>query len=402
VVLLLAGAGYGVLQWVRPQVTVTQPVRGPVVQAFYATGTILPEREYPIRANVPGVLVEVKVDKGDHVKRDQPVAKLEDLALKFAVDKAAAELVEKQKLADDKTSPPLMEFDAKIASNRQQQTLALREKDRMTDLVGRKAVSELDLDQAIDHVLILQSEGESFKAQRQAKKFELQRMVDVAKAALETAQAELDKQNIRSPIDGVVLDWPTPLGTRVAVNDHLMQVADVAQQNLVMRAQVDEEDVGKLQPDQTVRLTLYAYSDKVFQGKVKKIYDKADPERRTFEVDVQLEREDYRLAAGMTGELAFIVDTKDEATVLPAQAVQNGAVWVVEDGKMALKKVRTGLKSVERIEIISGVSQSDRVVISPIDNMREGEFVRTIFIDPLAASQLNKKPELTEGFKGFR
>ncbi len=390
------------LEWARPVVTVTAAVQGPVVQAFYATGTISPEREYPIRANVPGVVVDMKVDKGDHVQRDQIIAKVEDLSLKFAVDKAAAELVEKQKLAEDKTSPPLMEIDARIEANHQQQVIALREKDRFTDLVNRKAASQLDLDNAVDRFLILQGNGEAFKAQREAKKFELQRMVDVAKAALDTAKSELDKQNIRSPIDGVVLDRPTPLGTRLAVNDHLMQVADVAQQNLVMRAQVDEEDMGKLRSDQTVRLTLYAYPEKVFDGKVQKIYDKADPERRTFEVDVQMERDEARLAAGMTGELAFIVATKQEATVIPAQAVQNGTVWVLEGGKISPKKVRVGLSSVERVEIISGIKQGDRVVISPVDSARDGQFVRAKMIDALAASQLNKKPELTEGFKGFR
>src|SRR4051794_6380382 len=91
VIVITAGVAYALLQWARPQVTVTAAVRGPVVYAFYATGTVSPEREYPVRANVPGVVVEMKVDKGNHVQRDQVLARVEDLSLKFAVDKAAAE-----------------------------------------------------------------------------------------------------------------------------------------------------------------------------------------------------------------------------------------------------------------------------------------------------------------------
>src|SRR5690348_5494849 len=107
----------------------------------------------------------------------------------------------------------------------------------------------------MDRVKQLWSLGESAKAEKAAKKLELQRQVTVAQAALDIAKWNLDQQNVTSPIDGVVLDRPTSLGTRVAINDHLMQVADVRASNLVMRAQVDEEDVIGVKTAQTVRMT---------------------------------------------------------------------------------------------------------------------------------------------------
>src|SRR5262245_55618866 len=59
-----------VVQLTRQQVTVSSVIEGPVVQAFYATGTLLPQREYPIKANSPGIVQEVFVDKGQRVKKD--------------------------------------------------------------------------------------------------------------------------------------------------------------------------------------------------------------------------------------------------------------------------------------------------------------------------------------------
>jgi multidrug efflux pump subunit AcrA (membrane-fusion protein) len=56
--------GYVALRFLRPLVTVTEPVEGPVVQAFYSTGTVSPEREFPIKANIAGVITEMRVDKG--------------------------------------------------------------------------------------------------------------------------------------------------------------------------------------------------------------------------------------------------------------------------------------------------------------------------------------------------
>ena len=80
-------------------------------------------------------------------------------------------------------------------------------------------------------------------------------------------------------------------------------------------------------------------------GRVTRIYDEADPNRRTFEVDVQLVPPDKRLSPGMTGELAFIMAAKDKAVVIPSQAVQNGSVWVVRENRLVKTTPQLGLSS---------------------------------------------------------
>src|SRR5687768_330665 len=105
-----------VVRFTRPLVTVTTIVEAPVVQAFYATGTLLPEREYPIKANNPGLLTEVLVDKGDHVKKDQPLAVVVEDSVQYKFEQAKAEREQRTKLADDKSSPVLAEFEARISA----------------------------------------------------------------------------------------------------------------------------------------------------------------------------------------------------------------------------------------------------------------------------------------------
>src|SRR5580765_3213223 len=78
--LVVVAVAAAVLHFVRPVVTVTEAVTGPVVQAFYSTGTIQPEREFPIKSNTAGTLTEVRVDKGDHVTKGQPLAIVTDPA----------------------------------------------------------------------------------------------------------------------------------------------------------------------------------------------------------------------------------------------------------------------------------------------------------------------------------
>jgi len=402
---LLAGMGaWGVNRLTRAGVTVTEAVEAPVVQAFYSTGTMQPEREFPIRANVAGILTEVHVDKGDRVKAGDVLAVVTEPSLQYALDKAQAELAEKLARADEKRSPVLLEFDRRIDSTTGMLAIADREQARQQQAMESRAGSQADLDRAMDRVKLLTMDVEALRAQRAAKVLELAREVEVARSAVNTALWNLDQQTLRAPIDGVVLDRPTSRGTRVAVNDTLMRVADVTPARLVMRAAVDEEDIVNVSVGQLVQLTLYSFPGETFRGKVGRIYDQADAERRTFEVDVLFDSPHERFAPGMTGELAFILGQKDKAVVVPSQAVQAGAVWTVtSDGRLARNDVRIGLTSVERAEIISGIRVGETVVISPISSLQPGQRVRTSRIDPVQAAGINRKEKTPQGaaFKGI-
>ena len=413
-VLVAAGVGvYAAISMMRPTVTVTEPAERRVVQAFYATGTISPEREYPIRTPTAGLLAEVFVDKGDAVTRGQRLAFVSDPDLEAKVKQAEAELAEKRARADAEQSPVVAEFDSKIRFTKEMVDLADREQQRLRGLIERDAASRTDLDRALERLKVVSMEMATWQAQRDAKLLELRRDAGVARAALEAAKENANRQTLASPIDGVVLDRPVAQGTRLAVNDNVMRVADVRPGKLVMRAAVDEEDITKVRVDpadpQLVQMSLYAFSprpgereveQRVFEGRVVRKYDQADPDRRTFEVDVALPPGEARFQPGMTGELAFVMQAKERATVIPSQAVQDGGVFVVRDERLVrVDDVRLGVSGVERVEVIAGLQPGDRVVISPAAELKVGAWVRETFMDPDAAAGLNK-PQAKEIFRG--
>jgi HlyD family secretion protein len=400
-VAVVVGVGFLVLRVLRPVLMVTEATEGPVVQAFYSTGTVEPVREYPIRSNTAGILTAVNVEKGDGVRKGQELAAVTDSALFYARDRAKAELDERLARRNEQNSPVLREFDARLQASDDILAIAQREQKRVTDMLERNAASQSDLDAAINRVKTAWSEVESLRALRAVKILELDREVEVARAALNTAQWNLDQQSLRSPIDGVVLDRPTSIGTRVAVNDQILRLADVRPESLVMRAAVDEEDIVRVRIGQLVRLTLYALPGEVLSGRVARVYNEADPNRRTFEVDVEVTPPDARLSPGMTAELAFILAAKERATVIPSQAVQNQAVWIVRDQRLVRLTPQLGLNSVERVEVLAGLAPGDRVVISPIGSLTEGQQVRTNWIDPLEAAALNTPEVEEQPFKAF-
>ncbi len=421
VVIVLLAIGGGAFYVYRlmsvPRVTVTDVTQGPVVQAFYATGTLQPIREFPIKSNVEGIITEVAVDKGDAVAKGKILAVVRVEEYQMAASKARAELELKKCLADDKASPTLAEYDKRLTAEQEQLEIAQRELARTKAMFEKGATSVTDVDRAADRVQPHWSAVESIKAQKATKKLELERDVAVAQAAMDEADWDLQQQSIRSPTAGVVLDRPVALGTRMKINDQLMRIGDVAPSKLVMRAAVDEEDKTRLRDGQHVTMTLYSYPGRVFSGTVQKIYPQADADRRTFEVDITIEPTDDGFSAGMTGELAFVVRTKDVATVVPSQAVvreassphpgagdgamQKAAVWVVRGGKVERVAIELGVTSIERSEVSKGLSDGDQVVISPIADLREGQSVRTVHIDPATAAGLNKPADSGGTFKGF-
>jgi len=384
-------AWLGALRLIRPMVSVTSVVNRRVVQAFYATGTLQPVREYPVKSNNPGILTEVRVDKGDKVRLRQPLAVVREDAVEFRCEQAEAERDLKAALADEKNSPVLKEFDSRAAATDELLGIARREQERLSEAVKHKVASQSDLDKSLDRVRTVSSELESIRWQRKAKLLELRKDLEVAEAALKTARWNQERQTVACPVDNAtVLDRPLSVGTRLAVNDPILTVADVRPEKLVMRAAVDEENKTQVFEGQTVRMTLFAFPDRTFQGRARKIYDRADPQRRTFEVDVEMLEKDPGYAPGMTGELAFIVREKDQALVIPSQAVQNGRVWVVRDGALVQPDVKLGVRSVERVEVESGLRDADLVLTSPIGKMAAGQRVRTSYVDPDAAAGQNK------------
>jgi len=401
-VVATAGIGAAVWWYNRPAVSVTQVIEGPVIEAFYATGTVRPRLEYPISSNVGGIVTQVLVHQGQTVKRGQELAHVSDPMLQYNADKARADLQTRRDFADPAKSPVLRQFDREIEATRQMLQVAHQEEERFANLAQRNAASANDRDQAFEHEKKIWADLESLKAQRDTKLRELQQDVEVAESADRAAQENLQRQTLRSPVDGVVLDEPIAQGTRVEINGHVMQIADCRTESLIMRAAVDEENVAGVENNQRVKMTLYSFPGRVFDGVVEQKYPKADPNRRTFEVDIRFVTPELRLQPGMTGELAFIERTRDRALVVPSQAVQDGAVWTIQNGRLTKSAATIGIRSIERAEITGGLAAGDVVVISPVGGIPPASQVRIgSRLDPKVAADLNKPTE-SQLFQGFQ
>src|SRR6266516_2815755 len=151
---LLAG-GIAAYRYARPVVTVTEVVRGPVVQAFYATGTLSPVREHPVKAPVEGTLERLDdapdvavIDKGSRVRKGQPLMRVVNQERELMARRAEAELEEKRARADAQTSPVLGEYDARLKGTLELLDIARAEQRRILKALETRSSTQADLDRA--------------------------------------------------------------------------------------------------------------------------------------------------------------------------------------------------------------------------------------------------------------
>ncbi len=165
---------------------------------------------------------------------------------------------------------------------------------------------------------------------------------------------------IRSPIDGVVLERYVEEKEVVALNQKLLLVANP--KDVLMKAAVDEEDVARTEIGKTVQMQLYAFADQVMEGRVIEILPTADPANKTYEVKVQFVDPPAKLRVGMTAELNFIEDVRTGTLVIPTSAVQDDKVYMLRNGQYEPVDVKVGIRSLEKVEILSGLQEGDSIV----------------------------------------
>ncbi len=300
--------------------TVVRPVRGPAVQAVYATGTVEASVTIRIAPQVAGRLFELKADEGQTVKAGDVLGRLDDSDLRASVS----------------------ELEARA-------TYAAQQFERAGALVNQGWATKEKFDQVRSDL-------------------------DAARQAARRANELLTFMQLRTPADGLIIRRDGEVGDFIPVNQPVFYLAK-AGVPLRISADVDEEDIPLVKAGQKVLIRSDAFPSRVFTGEVLEITPKGDPVARSYRVRIQLPA-DTALLIGMTAETNIVTAEKQDALLVPASAVASSSVWVVRDGKLESVPVQIGIKGRERVEAAAGLTESDMVVAEPPKGLQAGEAVR--------------------------
>ena len=295
-----AGAYYIKKGGPEPQVTTLQVTRGDVIDQVGATGTLQAVTTVQVGTQVSGIVQDLYADFNSIVKKGQVIARLDPSILQTQLETAQANLVNAQ-------------------ANLERQKVALEDANtklqRARELAVRNLLPKADLDTA---------EVTAKQAQAQLKSTESQ--IVQAKAAVSKAQVDLDHTIITAPIDGIVISRNVDKGQTVASSMQaptlFVLAADLTK--MQVNANIDESDVGRMRPGQTVHFRVDAYPTEQFTGTVQQVRLNPTTVQNvvTYSTVIDVPNPDLRLKPGMTANVNIEVARRSNVLRVPNAALR--------------------------------------------------------------------------------
>lgn len=314
---------------------VVRPVLAGLPLTLEFSGALVAPRTAVLRAKTAGALVELAVAEGSRVRAGQVLGRIDlsDVDSRVAERAAAVESARAQFLQAERVQ----------ASNQR--------------LADQQFISPNALD-----------------ASRSA--------LDAARAGLDAAQAQLTTARLArrdgtllAPIGGLVAKRHALPGEKLAVEQPVLTLVDLAQ--LELAGSVGTHEVARLAPGQKVRVRVEGLETPV-DGTIDRIAPAAEPGTRAIGVTVVVPNRDEKLRAGQFAVATLVLPDATPRLTLPLAAVQgpDGAaqVWAIEGGALARRSVTLGRRSEAqgRVEIVSGLTPEAQVLAARFDGLREG------------------------------
>jgi RND family efflux transporter MFP subunit len=369
-----AKAGESAAPSLRP-VAVALVTRRPVVNSLTLSGAFRPYQQVDVHAKVAGFIRKIYVDVGDHVKAGQVLAILEVPELSAQVAGAKAEIQRYQ----DAVRRSESEIQRAESTHAAYHTAYGRLKQASESRPGLIAEQELDDSMAKDKETSAQIES------ARASLAESQSQMMAARTDLDRLSALEAYSHITAPFAGVVTKRYADTGALIqagtASETQSMPVVQLAEwSRLRLVVPVPESAVSQLLLGGAVKVHVSAMN-RDFDGRVARFADALDDETRTMHTEIDVENSDGTLKEGMYAEAKIILKQENDALTIPIQALERnssgGTVLIVDaEGRLEERQVKLGAESSDRVEILAGVAENDRVVIGNRGEFRAGEKVR--------------------------
>jgi RND family efflux transporter MFP subunit len=250
-------------------------------------------------------------------------------------------------------------------------------------LLERRSVSQQEFDEVRAKHRVAEAEADRAEKMLQtmeAKKRQALARIDQAKADISSARIYAGYTKITSPIDGIVTSRQTDIGQMAAPGAPLLTVEDSTRYRL--EATVEESRIAGVKLNQQVTAVIDALGDQAIEGRVAEIVPASDPSSRSFTVKIDLPADGQKLhlRSGLFGRARFPSGQKQALTIPRRAIVERGqliGVFVVDDAGIArMRLVKTGKSFDDRVEILSGLGEGERIVTGGAQSLTDGSRVQ--------------------------
>jgi RND family efflux transporter MFP subunit len=356
---VLAAIAFGVVQYVRPTARVETVISGMAVDAKQGSITVQEEYAEQIKSEIGGRVLDkgYKLDTGLKVKKGDVLVQLDTGDIDIEIQQAKNELESsKQKMAVGSAAT----FELQSAQS---------------DFVNTERLYKMGQ--------LSQSDYE--KARRLIEtanqKLALEKVVDeenlgLDKTTLATKERSKEKMTIVAPFDGEVSAVLAHPGDLI---DKGSPIVSLITRTRVVEAKISEEDFANIRVGQKATAIFLPYGEWEYNGTVTKILPTADPETQRHLVDLEItDIAPEKLIPGYTGEVSIVVGSRDAKAIIPRRALLNESVYVVKDGKVELRHVKSGYLWVTGAEIVEGLEPGEQVIVEDAEKYRDGDSVKVL------------------------
>jgi HlyD family secretion protein len=351
-------------------------VQGNIRSLVSTNGKIEPVNNFEAHAPISTSVRRVLVKEGDSVKKGQLLVVLDDADARAQAARAETQLRTAQsdlsasKLGGNREE--VLSLEAQLVKASTDRDSAQRNLDAMKKLVQRGAASAGEVHEAENAVARADSQL-TFLRQKKAQRYSSGELARVeaqrgeAQATYDAAQDVLAKSNVKAPFNGIVYSLPVKQGGFVAAGDLLLQVADL--RKVVVRAFVDEPDVGRLAPGNPIEITWDAVPGRIWRAVVTAIPStvKLRGSRNVGETTSIVDNQDLKLLPNINVGITIVAAEHDNVLVLPREAVRvddsKPYVMQVVGHELKRRAVETSLSNLTQVEVTRGLSAKDVVAV---------------------------------------
>ena len=332
------------------------PDSGPLTESVYATVTIKPDSLYEVYAAVAGILQQNLVEEGDTIKKGQPLFQIVNNTPLLQVENAKLNLELAQKNLRGNNNV-LDELENQIG------TAALQYHNDSVNFHRQKSLWEKNIGSrnAFDQKqLAYELSGNRLsllQQQYERTKRELETNLEQARNNYETSRISRDEYTVTSRINGRVYAVNKEPGELITQQYSLGNVGSAG--DFIIEMMVDEKDIVRVIKGQEVILVLDAYGEQTFTGTISRILPEKNERNQSFTVEAVFKDTPPRLYAGLAGEANIIIAKKSSTLSIPRSYLVNDSLVRTPDG---MQKVETGLQSLDRVEILNGISETTRIL----------------------------------------
>jgi len=364
-----------------------------VIRSLISTnGKIEPVNNFEAHAPVSTSVQRVYVKEGDTVRKGALLLVLDDAEARAQAARAQTQLraamAEVGAAERGGNQEEVLGLEAQLVKARTDRESAQRNLDALKKLQPQGAASAGEVRDAEDALARADAQL-TFLHQKQTKRYSKADLARVqaqraeAQAAFDAAQDVLSKSNVRAPFDGIVYSLPARSGGFVAAGDLLLQVADL--RTVLVRAFVDEPDLGRLAPGMPIEVTWDAAPGRVWHATATAVPStvKLRGSRNVGETTSIVDNKDLKLLPNTNVGVTIVTAEHNNVLVLPREAVRtdDSKLYVLQVVGHELKhrEVTTSLSNLTQVEVAQGLAAKDVVALSSSSGRPIGDGTRVKF-----------------------